>query len=150
MSDFIFQRSVQISKQNFEESCVNLETGIEVARRQRLVELARFYGVGRVMQDVIDELRMVEEGRLDLGARRLSNPNAAGARNAVLATESDQALQDTTGGALGLDGVEIPVRDGGVLSGVGPTTMSEMVKDTRARLVLENPKWKGSLSEFDE
>lgn len=148
MSDFIFTRSVLKSKQNFDESVENLNNAIEAADRQRLIELGRFYGVGRVMRDVIDELEKIESGAMEPGERRLSDPNNASARNAALAQQADDALLSKTKGNIGLDGVEVPVRDGSGVTGLEATTMVEMVMDSRARLAL-NPKWRGVVSEFD-
>ena len=124
--------------------------GIEAARRQRLVELSKFFGMTHVIREIVDELKQVESGALVKSQRRFSDPKNATARSQLFAKQSDEVAKAATGGNLGLDGVEHPVRDGGSTQGLEATTMVEMAKDVRARLVLENPNWRGNMSDFDE
>jgi hypothetical protein len=136
------------SRAEFEAARDRLFLDMEKSRRQRLVDGGKFYGMTYVVDQLINELEQIESGSLTKDKRRISDPSNSTARNQLFAIESDDAVKRGTNGNLGLEGVEVPVRDGG--RGLGATSMSEMTKDYRARLVLENPKWRGNVADFDE
>jgi hypothetical protein len=124
--------------------------GMEESRWKRLTETGKFFGMVYTIEEIVKELQQIEDGTLDRASRRFSDPNKATERNQLYAKEADEAVQRTTGGNIGLKDVEHAVRDGGNEHGLEATSMVDMAKDIRGRLVLENPAWRGNAADFDE